>query len=98
MNKLLDSKQAQRLLKSLKSDPRLQAPDDATILSDEKYPIAFDATILRLKDPISVTSTVAVLGWNRESKDHHLGAQDRERLIKQQDARHRAVYITSHTY
>ena len=31
MSKLLDSKQAQRLLKSLESDPRLQAPDDATI-------------------------------------------------------------------
>jgi hypothetical protein len=46
MNKLLDSKQAQRLLKSLESDPRLQAPDDATILSDEQYPIAFDAAIL----------------------------------------------------
>jgi hypothetical protein len=28
------------------------------ILSDEQYPVAFDAAILRLKDPISVTSTV----------------------------------------
>ncbi len=35
MNKSLDSKGAQRLLKSLESDPRLQAPDDVTILSDE---------------------------------------------------------------
>ena len=94
MNKLLDSKQAQRLLKSLESDPRLQAPDDATILSDEQYPIAFDAVILRLKDPISVTSTVAILGWNRESKDHHLGAQDRERLIKQQDTVRSTLLLT----
>ena len=57
----MDSKQAQRLLKSLESDPRLQAPDDAIILSDEQ-PVAFDAAILRLKDPISVTSTVTILG------------------------------------
>ena len=54
MNKQMDSKQAQRLLKSLESDPRLQAPDDATILSDEQYPVAFDAAILRLKDPLSL--------------------------------------------
>ncbi len=93
MNKLLDKKQAQRLLKILESDPRLQAPDDATILSDEQYPIAFDAAVLRLKDPISVTSTVAILGWNRESKDHHLAAQDRERLIKQQDTVHDLHYF-----
>jgi hypothetical protein len=85
MNKSLDSKSAQRLLKSLESDPRLQAPDDVTILSDEQYPVAFDAAILRLKNPISVTSTVAILNWNREGKDQHLGAHERERLIKQQD-------------
>ena len=94
MSKLLDSKQAQRLLKSLESDPRLQAPDDATILSDEQYPIAFDAAILRLKDPISVTSTVAILEWNRENKDHHLSAQDRERLIKQQDTVRSTLLLT----
>ena len=97
MSKVLDSKQAQRLLKSLESDPRLQAPDDATILSDEQYPIAFDAAILRLKDPISVTSTVAILEWNRENKDHHLGAQDRERLIKQQDTV-RSTLLLSNTH
>ena len=45
MNKSFDSKSAQRLLKGLESDPRLQAPDDVTILSDEQYPIAFDAAI-----------------------------------------------------
>jgi hypothetical protein len=85
MNKLLNSKQAQRLLKSLESDPRLHAPDDATILSDKQYPVAFDAAILRLRDPISVTSTAAILGWNRDSRDQHLSTHDRERLIKQQD-------------
>jgi hypothetical protein len=79
----MDSKQAQRLLKGLEADPRLQAPDDATILSDEQYPITFDAAILRLKDPISVTSTVAILGWNRDGKDQHLSTQERDRLIKQ---------------
>ncbi len=94
MNKLLVSKQAQRLLKSLESDPRLQAPDDATILSDEQYPIAFDAAILRFKDPISVTSTVAILGWNRENNDHHLSAQDRERLVKQQDTVRSTLLLT----
>ncbi len=81
MNKSFDSKSAQRLLKGLESDPRLQAPDDVTILSDEQYPIAFDAAILRLKDPISVTSTVSILGWNRDIKDQHVNAHDRDRLI-----------------
>ncbi len=90
----MDSKQAQRLLKSLESDLRLQAPDDATILSDEQYPVAFDAAILRLKDPISVTSTVTILGWNRDSRDQYLGTQDRERLI----ARYRKVDLATHTH
>ena len=90
----MDSKQAQRLLKSLEADPRLQAPDDATILSDEQYPVTFDAAILRLKDPISVTSTVTILGWNRDSKDHHLSAQERERLIKQQDTVRSTLLLT----
>ena len=94
MYKQMDSKQAQRLLKSLEADPRLQAPDDATILSDEQYPVTFDAAILRLKDPISVTSTVTILGWNRDSKDHHLSAQERERLIKQQDTVRSTLLLT----
>ena len=94
MHKQMDSKQAQRLLKSLEADPRLQAPDDATILSDEQYPVTFDAAILRLKDPISVTSTVTILGWNRDSKDHHLSAQERERLIKQQDTVRSTLLLT----
>jgi hypothetical protein len=81
MIKQMDSKQAQRLLKSLESDPRLQALDDTTILSDEQYPISFDAAILRHKDPISVTSTVTILGWNRDIRDQHLSTQDWERLI-----------------
>ena len=93
----MDSKQAQRLLKSLESDPRLQAPDDATILSDEQYPVAFDAAILRLKDPISVTSTVTILGWNRDSRDQHLSAQDRDRLIKQQDTVRSTLLLTPTT-
>ena len=97
MNKQMDSKQAQRLLKSLESDPRLQAPDDATILSDEQYPISFDAAILRLKDPISVTSTVTILGWNRDIRDQHLSAQDRERLIKQQDTVRSTLLLTPTT-
>ena len=97
MNKQMDSKQAQRLLKSLESDPRLQAPDDATILSDEQYPVAFDAAILRLKDPISVTSTVTILGWNRDSRDQHLSAQDRDRLIKQQDTVRSTLLLTPTT-
>ena len=97
MNKSLDSKGAQRLLKSLESDPRLQAPDDATILSDEQYPIAFDAAILRLKDPISVTSTVAILGWNRDNKDQHVSAHDRDRLIKQQDTVRTTLLLTPTT-
>ena len=97
MNKQMDSKQAQRLLKSLESDPRLQAPDDATILSDEQYPVAFDAAILRLKDPISGTSTVTILGWNRDSRDQHLSAQDRDRLIKQQDTVRSTLLLTPTT-
>jgi hypothetical protein len=97
MNKSLDSKGVQRLLKSLESDPRLQAPDDATILSDEQYPIAFDAAILRLKDPISVTSTVSILGWNRNNRDQHVSAHDRDRLIKQQDTVRTTLLLTPTT-
>ena len=90
----MDSKQAQRLLKSLESDPRLQAPDDATILSDEQYPVAFDAAILRLKDPISVISAVTILGWNRDIKDQRLSTHDRDRLIKQQDTVRSTLLLT----
>ncbi len=97
MNKSLDSKGVQRLLKSLESDPRLQAPDDVTILSDEQYPIAFDAAILRLKDPISVTSTVSILGWNRDNRDQHVSAYDRDRLIKQQDTVRTTLLLTPTT-
>ena len=94
MSKQMDSKQAQRLLKSLESDPRLQAPDDATILSDEQYPVAFDAAILRLKDPISVISAVTILGWNRDIKDQRLSTHDRDRLIKQQDTVRSTLLLT----
>ena len=40
--KLLTAKNVEKLLQSLNNDPRLQALDDSTILSEEQYPVAFD--------------------------------------------------------
>ena len=62
--KLVITKTVERLLQSLNNDPRLQALDDTTILSEEQYPVAFDALIMRIKDAITLTTTVDTLNYN----------------------------------
>jgi hypothetical protein len=57
--KLVTTKTVEKLLQSLNNDPRLQVLDDATILSEEQYPVAFDALIMRsrlvkISTPINV--------------------------------------------
>ena len=49
--KSFTTKSVEKLLQSLytHTDPRLQALDDTTILSEEQYPMAFDALITRIK-------------------------------------------------
>ncbi len=62
--KLVTTKTVEKLLQSLNNDPRLQALDDTTILSEEQYPLAFDALIMRIKDSITLTTTVYTLNYN----------------------------------
>ena len=62
--KLVTTKTVEKLLQSLNNDPRLQALDDTTILSEEQYPVAFDALIMRIKDAITLTTTVDTLNYN----------------------------------
>jgi hypothetical protein len=62
--KLVTTKTVEKLLQSLNNDPQLQALDDTTILSEEQYPIAFDALIMRIKDSITLTTTVDTLNYN----------------------------------
>jgi hypothetical protein len=40
---------------------------------------------------------VAILNWNREGKNQHLGAHERERLIKQQDTVRTTLLLTPTT-
>ncbi len=66
--KSFTSKSVEKLLQNLNNDPRLQALDDTTILSEEQYPAAFDAlTTMRLKDVIAHTTTVDTLNYNDAS-------------------------------
>jgi hypothetical protein len=62
--KLITTKTVEKLLQSLNNDPRLQALDDTTILSEEQYPVSFDALITRIKDSITLTTTVDTLNYN----------------------------------
>ena len=65
--KSFTSKSVEKLLQNLNNDPRLQALDDTTILSDEQYPTSFDALIMRIKDPITLTTTVDTLNYEDAS-------------------------------
>jgi hypothetical protein len=65
--KSFTSKSVEKLLQSLNNDPRLQALDDTTIISDEQYPIAFGALIMRIKDLITLTTTVDTLNYDDAS-------------------------------
>ena len=81
------SKSVEKLLQSLNNDPRLHALDDTTILSEEQYPIAFDALIMRLKDSITLTATVDALSYNdastvAQSIPSNMRSQLKEKQIK----------------
>jgi hypothetical protein len=65
--KSFTTKSVEKLLQSLNTDPRLQALDDTTILSEEQYPMAFDALMTRIKDPITLTTTVDTLNYDDAS-------------------------------
>ena len=61
MNTDITSKSAQRLLQQLESDPQLQSIEDTTILNDEQYPVAFESSIVNLREMIPLTSAVTIL-------------------------------------
>jgi hypothetical protein len=67
--KKFTTKSIEKLLLSLNNDPRLQSLDDTTILSEEQYPIAFDALIMGIKYPITLTmhTTVDTLNYDDSS-------------------------------
>ena len=56
MNTDITSKSAHKLLQQLENDPQLQSIEDTTILSDEQYPIAFDSSIVNLREMIPLIS------------------------------------------
>ena len=62
--KSFTSKSVEKLLQNLNNEPRVQALDDTTILSEEQYPIAFDTLIMRIKEPITLTTTVDTLNYD----------------------------------
>ena len=69
--KTFTSKSVEKLLQNLNNDPRLQALDDTTILSEEQYPTSFDALIMRIKDPITLITTVDTLNYDDSSPQAH---------------------------
>ena len=69
--KSFTSKSVEKLLQNLNNDPRLQALDDTTILSEEQYPTAFDTLIMRIKEPITLTTTVDTLNYDDTSTQAH---------------------------
>ena len=85
--KTFTSKSVEKLLQSLNNDPRLQALDDTTILSEEQYPTSFDALIMRIKEPITLTTTVDTLNYDDASTQAHsipsnMRTQLREKQVK----------------
>jgi len=85
--KTFTSKSVEKLLQNLNNDPRLQALDDTTILSEEQYPTSFDALIMRIKEPITLTTTVDTLNYDDASTQAHsipsnMRIQLREKQVK----------------
>jgi hypothetical protein len=59
--------------------------DDTTILSEEQYPTAFDALIMRMKDPITLTTTVDTLNYDDASTQaQSIPSSMRTQLIEKQ--------------
>jgi hypothetical protein len=85
--KSFTSKSVEKLLQNSNNDPRLQALGNTTILSEEQYPIAFDALIMRIKDPITLTTTIDTLNYDDASTQAHsipsgMRAQLKEKQVK----------------
>jgi hypothetical protein len=89
--KSFTSKSVEKLLQSLNNDPKLQALDDTTtILSEEQYPTVFDALIMRIKDPITLTTTVDTLNYDdastqAQSIPSSMKTQLKEKQVKLRD-------------
>ena len=83
MNTDITSKSAHKLLQQLENDPQLQSIEDTTILSDEQYPIAFDSSIVNLKEMIPLISAVTILRW-QDGKDGKQLTQDQLQRMRVQ--------------
>ena len=89
--KSFTSKSVEKLLQKLNNDPRLQALDDTTILSEEQYPIAFDALIMRIKDPITLTTTVDTLNYDDTSTQAHSIPSGMRTQLKEKQVKSREI-------
>ena len=83
MNTDITSKSAHKLLQQLENDPQLQSIEDTTILSDEQYPIAFDSSIVNLREMIPLISAVTILRW-QDGKDGKQLTQDQLQRMRVQ--------------
>ena len=83
MNTDITSKSAHKLLQQLESDPQLQSIEDTTILNDEQYPVAFESSIVNLKEMIPLTSAVTILRW-QDGKDGKQLTQDQLQRMRVQ--------------
>ncbi len=94
--KTFTTKSVEKLLLSLNNDPRLQSLDDITILSEEQYPIAFDALIMRrIKDPITLTTTVDTINYDDASAQaQSIPAAMRTQLKEKQNKLRNILQIT----
>ncbi len=75
MNTDITSKSAHKLLQQLENDPQLKSIEDTTILNDEQYPVAFESSIVNLREMIPFTSAVTILRW-QDGKDGKQLTQD----------------------
>jgi hypothetical protein len=85
MNTNITSKSAHKLLQQLESDPQflVQSIEDTTILNDEQYPVAFESSIINLKEMIPLTSAVTILRW-QDGKDGKKLTQDQLQRMRVQ--------------
>jgi hypothetical protein len=93
--KTFTSKSVEKLLQNLNNDPRLQALDDIIILSEEQYPIAFDALIMHIKDPITLTTMVDTLNYDATSTQqaHSIPSGMRVQLKEKQVKLHEILQL-----
>ncbi len=72
-----------KLQQQLESDPQLQSIEDTTILNDEQYSVAFESSIVNLKEMIPLTSSVTILRW-QDGKDGKQLTQDQLQRMRVQ--------------